>query len=109
MSFEIIPTPLFLKDVKILSKKYPSLKNDLTALEELLLKNPVAGEALGKDCYKIRLAIKSKAKGKSGGSRIITCVKIVQEQIFLLAIYDKSEMENITDALLKERLKFIKQ
>ena len=108
MPFELIPSPPFLKEVKILSKKYPSLKEDLKRLGIELLKNPATGEPLGKDCYKIRLAITSKGKGKSGGGRVITCVKIIEEQIFLLAIYDKSEMENIGDDVLKERLKFLK-
>ena len=86
MSFEIIPTPFFLKDVKPLVKKYPSLKKELLQLEDKLLSNPMLGEPLGKDCYKIRLSISSKGKGKSGGARIITCVKIIDERIFLMAI-----------------------
>ncbi len=43
------------------------------------------------------MAISSKGKGKSGGSRVITCVKVVNEDIYLLAIYDKSDKENISD------------
>ena len=66
------------------------------------------GEPLGKDCYKIWLSIASKGKGKSGGARVITCVKIIDERIFLMAIYDKSKMENIDDLILKERLKSLK-
>jgi hypothetical protein len=77
-------------------------------LGEELQANPITGVPLGNDCYKIRLAITSKGKGRSGGARIITCVKVVQENIFLLAIYDKSAMENIDDKTLKERLKALK-
>ncbi len=51
----------------------------------------------GHDCYKIRMAISSKKQGKSGGARIITCAKIVDERVILLTIYDKSEKENISD------------
>lgn len=109
MPFELIPSPQFLKEVKALAKKYASLKADLEAIGQELLANPTTGEPLGKDCYKVRMAIASKGKGKSGGARIITCVKIVQENIFLLAIYDKSDMENIDDKTLKERLKFLKK
>lgn len=108
MSFEIIPTPFFLKDVKPLVKKYPSLKNELARLGDELLLNPQMGEPLGRDCYKIRLSVASKGKGKSGGARVITCVKIIDERIFLMAIYDKSEMEDIDDTVLKERLKMLK-
>lgn len=66
--------------------------------------DPIQGEPLGKDCYKIRMAIASKNKGKSGGSRIITCVKIIDEMVILLSIYDKSEKENIEDSKLKSLL-----
>jgi hypothetical protein len=52
---------------------------------------------MGKDCYKIRMAITSKGKGKSGGSRVITCVKVINQTAYLLSIYDKSEKENISD------------
>ena len=60
---------------------------------------------MGNDCYKIRMAISSKGKGKSGGARIITFVQIVETNIFLLSIYDKADAENISDKELKERLK----
>ncbi len=108
MNFEIIPTPDFVKDIKPLIKKYPSLRQELLQLQHNLLNNPTLGEPLGKDCYKIRLSIASKGKGKSGGARVITCVKIINEIIFMVAIYDKSEMENIDDNVLKERLNKIR-
>lgn len=50
------------------------------------------------------MAIASKNKGKSGGSSVVTCVKVVQETVFLLSIYDKSEKENIEDSMLKSLL-----
>ena len=64
---------------------------------DALQENPIIGEPLGKDCYKIRMAIASKNKGKSGGARVITCVKIVDDTLYLLSIYDKSEQENMPD------------
>jgi len=63
------------------------------------------GVSSGHDCYKIRLAIKSKGKGKSGGARVITYVKIVDGNVFLLTIYDKSDRDTITE---KELLALIK-
>ncbi len=63
------------------------------------------GEPLGKDCYKVRMAISSKNKGKSGGARLITCVKIVDDTIYLLSIYDKSEQETMDDDEIDEVLK----
>lgn len=43
------------------------------------------------------MAITSKSRGKSGGTRVITCVKVVQQNVFLLSIYDKSEKETLGD------------
>jgi len=105
MSFNIIPTPPFEKDLKQLAKKYPSVKKDITDLAGKLLKEPKLGTPLGNDCYKIRMAITSKGRGKSGGARVITFVQIVKTSIFLLAIFDKADFENISDKELKERLK----
>jgi hypothetical protein len=107
MSSNLIITPSFERDAKPLFKKYKSLKTDLADLFELLENEPVQGKSLGKDCYKIRLAITSKGKGKSGGARVITCVKIVKNKVFLLTIYDKSDKEDISDKELSELLKLL--
>lgn len=101
MNFEIIPTPNFEKEAKALQKKYPSFKSDLTMLAVSLLENPIQGVEVYKNCYKVRFPIKSKGKGKSGGGRLITCVKVIPEKIYLLSIFDKSEKENVTDNFLK--------
>jgi len=105
MSFNIYTTDFFDKELKKLSKKYPSLKNDYKTLIGSLKKEPKQGQPLGKDCYKIRMAITSKGKGKSGGSRIISCVKIVAASVFLLSIYDKGDKESISDKELDSLLK----
>jgi len=105
MSFNIIVTTGFKKHAKKIGKKHPSLKSDIGELIGSLEKEPLQGEPLGKDCYEVRMAITSKGKGKSGGSRVITCVKVVEEDVYLLAIYDKSEKENISDKELYQLLK----
>ena len=94
----------FKKEAKKLIKKYPSIALEIQDLLDSLEIDPIQGEPLGKDCYKIRMAIASKNKGKSGGSRVITCVKVVNETVFLLSIYDKSEKESIEDSKLKSLL-----
>ena len=48
------------------------------------------GVPIGKGCYKVRMAISSKGKGKSGGARVITYVRIVKKVVVLLTMYDKS-------------------
>ena len=96
MNYRILSTTNFVKQLKQLLKKYPSLPSDLEKLKIILEGNPKPGVSLGKDCVKIRLNITSKGEGKSGGTRIITYVKIVNETIYLLTIYDKSERETIS-------------
>src|SRR5688572_17998504 len=105
MNYKIETTNNFIKELKPLAKKYRSLKTDLLALNESLRQNPLQGISLGQDCYKIRLQISSNGKGKSGGARVITCVKIIRQTIFLLSIFDKSASGNISDKQLAEILK----
>jgi len=105
MSFSIELTEHFKKEAKKLNKKYRSLKDELEALNKELSKNPSTGIPLGHNVYKIRLSIASKGKGKSGGARMITFVKIVQEKVYLVPIFDKSTLENITKDQILELLK----
>lgn len=104
---KIIVSRTFNRDFKKLARKYSSLGTDIAALFELLRNNPKLGTSLGHNCYKIRVAIASKKQGKSGGARLITCVKMIDNQLFLLTIYDKSEKENITSQELSSLLKEI--
>ena len=107
MSYNIKTIPYFDKQAKRLARKYKSLKSELTKLIDELAEEPLQGISLGNNCYKIRLAIKSKGRGKSGGARVITHFKITDEVIYLLSIYDKSEKDNIQDAQIIELLKQI--
>jgi len=107
MSYSIEVTPLFEKQLKRLSKKYPSLKVEFTELVFSLKQTPEQGKNLGNNCYKIRLAIASKGKGKSGGARVISFIHIIQTRIYLLSIYDKSEQSDISDKDLRDWLKLI--
>jgi len=94
MSFEIIVTPFFEKNVKKLKKKYPNIQNDLKYLNEVLSKNKNAGVCLFDKIYKIRLK-NSDVKSKRGGYRVIYYLEY-EHKIYLLTIYSKKEKENIT-------------
>ena len=99
---EVKTTKFFLKQLKQLYKKYPSIKSDLSQLNAILIKNPKAGTPLGGNTFKIRVAIKSKSKGKSGGARVISFVEtevigiVENTTVNLLTIYDKSEVASIS-------------
>jgi len=105
MSYEIILSETFKKEAKRLSKKYPSLKSDLEELGNDLSQNPTQGTPLGNDVYKIRMSIASKGKGKSGGARVITFVKVIQSTVVLLSILNKGERDSISDKEIKDILK----
>lgn len=107
MSYNVSSIPLFDKQVKRLSKKYSSLKSDLIELLKSLADNPEQGKSLGNNFYKIRIAITSKGKGKSGGGRIITYIKVTTTTVFLTSIYDKSEKNSISDKELEQIFKQI--
>lgn len=104
MSYEIIATPRFRRDIKKLAKKYTSIKHEYAQLIISLTDDPKQGIALGNNCFKIRISIASKGKGKSGGARVITHIVVQNNSVFLLTIYDKSGKETITDKELNELL-----
>ncbi|MBW8050043.1 MAG: hypothetical protein FVQ77_06830 [Cytophagales bacterium] len=106
MSFNIIYSPEFSKQLKKLAKKYHSLKEDVKEFKKQLLKNPTSGIHLGNNVYKNRLAIASKGKGKSGGARVIIFVVTIDKEIYLLTIYDKGEKDSISKKEIQKLLKF---
>ncbi|MCF8450048.1 MAG: type II toxin-antitoxin system RelE/ParE family toxin [Taibaiella sp.] len=97
MSYRIEISGRFDKEIKRLLKKFPSLRAEFAALVSTLREDPLLGTPIGNDCYKIRLAIASKGRGKSGGARIITYVYVAGAKVYLLSIYDKSEQSDISD------------
>lgn len=102
MSYRIEPTKLFEREAMRLSKKYRSLKSELTALSASLKEDPHRGADLGSGLFKLRLAIRSKNKGKSGGGRVVIYVIDEDQVVHLLTLYDKSEFDTISTESLRE-------
>lgn len=103
----------FARGAKALRKKYPSFENDYNTFLNELEANPFSGESLGQHTYKNRMAIASKGKGKSGGARVIT-YNLQQPSadevlITLMSIYDKSEIENVSDGYLRSLVQQIER
>jgi mRNA-degrading endonuclease RelE of RelBE toxin-antitoxin system len=107
MSYRIATIPKFDKQLKKLIKKYPSFKVEFTNFITSLKEDPEQGIPLGNGCYKIRISIASKGKGKSGGARLITNLFISERIIYLISIYDKSEKENLSEKELDDLLKYL--
>jgi len=107
MNYKVVIAGDFRITAKALSKKYPSLKTDITTLIESLKVTPAQGDKIYKNTFKVRLSITSKGKGKSGGARVITHVVAVLNEgtVYLLTIYDKSERSTISDKEIKEFIK----
>ena len=103
MKVTIIPTAEFDRRFKKLAKKYKSLLNDYLTLSKELKDNPFQGVDLGGGVRKIRMTIASKGKGKSGGARVLTLNVLVNDdaEVTLLTIYDKNEIENVSDEYIQ--------
>jgi len=100
MNFRIKITGNFDKEAKPLLKKYRSFRNDIAKLIDELELNPKLGTPLGHNLYKVRIAISSKGRGKSGGARVITYVILENETVHLISIYDKAEYDTAGIATL---------
>jgi hypothetical protein len=105
MNFSVVATPVFMKQARRLVKKFPSLKNELKELAGLLEIDPKQGVSLGGNVYKIRIAVASKGRGKSAGMRTLTYVITEEYEVYLLTLYDKSEMDAISDKALRSLLR----
>jgi hypothetical protein len=108
MSYNVFTIAYFDKQLKRLIKKYPSLKKEYSELISLLKTDPTQGVSIGNGCYKIRISIASKGKGKSGGARVITYAAITESSVYLLSAYDKSEQADISDKELLRLLNIIR-
>jgi mRNA-degrading endonuclease RelE of RelBE toxin-antitoxin system len=104
-SIKVEFTDRFTSQFKRLSKKYKGLEVDLKLFISTLTENPNQGVELFPNVRKIRMAISAKAKGKSGGARIITMNALVADNegsIYLLLIYDKSDTESVKTKIVKD-------
>ncbi len=105
MNYSVELSDNFKKEAKRLIKKYPSLKTEIAELLTELESEPAKGIALGNGIYKIRLAVKSKGKGKSGGVRVISFVKVPDTSVLLFSIFNKGEKDSISDSEIQELIK----
>ncbi len=109
MEIKVVPTDNFIKELKRLSKKHRNILSDIAELSKELKSNPRMGTDLGQNVYKVRLAISGTNKGKSGGARVITYLKIIAETVYLAEIYlknehDTADVDRVIHRLQKEGL-----
>ena len=95
----------FAKEAKRLAKKYPSLKQDYKDFLVSIKNNPLQGDEITKNIRKIRMAIKAKGKGKSGGARVITfniLTDIENGHVVFLLLYDKEDASTVKVNVVKQ-------
>ena len=106
MSYKFHPNELFISEAKKLKKKYPNLSEDIKDLRDSLKEDPVAGhDSLGSNCYKVRMDLRDKPGGKSGGARAIIQVYVQDKMVHFLSIYDKSNKNSLFEGELDKILK----
>lgn len=108
MNLEIIRSEYFTKEFKRLAKRYRSLVDDYEKFLDSLRENPLQGDEIAPHIRKVRMAVSSKGRGKSGGTRVITFDALVSEQggkIYLLLIYDKADASNVKINVVKDIVK----
>ena len=95
----------FAKEAKRLAKKYPSFKQDYKDFILSIKNNPLQGDEITKNIRKIRMAIKAKGKGKSGGARVITfniLTDIENGHVVFLLLYDKEDASTVKVNVVKQ-------
>ena len=106
MIVSIVASKEFSRQAKRLAKKYKSFVSDFSLFKMSIESNPYQGTDLGGGKRKIRMAVASKGKGKSGGVRVITFnVEYVEPEeviVHLITIYDKQEMANVSEAYIDQ-------
>lgn len=105
MNFDVEVTAEFEVQAKVLAKRHRSFKSDLKNLVLSLSENPYQGIELSPGIRKIRMAITSKGRGKSGGARVITYTVLATEsrgKVYLVNIYDKSDYSSVELTVIKE-------
>ena len=95
----------FAKEAKRLAKKYPSFKQDYKNFLVSIKNNPLQGDEITKNIRKIRMAIKAKGKGKSGGARVITfnvLTDVENGNVVFLLLYDKEDASTVKVNVVKQ-------
>ncbi len=95
--FDITKTPFFEKRVRELKKRFGNIEEDLDGWSEHLNDIEELGVQLKSNVYKVRIANSDKNRGKSSGYRLIVYLKLCNNELVFIYIYDKSDIENISE------------
>ena len=100
---EIQFTPEFKRNLRTLAKKYRHIRDDIAPIISTLQAGELLGDQIsgvGYTLYKVRVPNQDRAKGKSGGYRIIYYMNTAVD-IILVTIYSKTEQADISTAQIR--------
>ena len=97
LNLEITKTPIFEKQLKALKKRFRNIDKDIDGWSGSITDICDLGVLLGDGVYKVRISNSDKQRGKSGGYRVISYLKLVKNELILIYIYDKSDLGNIDE------------
>ena len=98
----VVEQDLYKKAVKKLSKNYRNIELDVKDFLKSINTKDELGIELKSNVFKVRIKNSDKNKGKSAGYRLISYLAIVENELHLLYIYDKSSLVNITEKEIDE-------
>ena len=99
-SLQVEVTTKFKRNLRILAKRYRSIRADIQPVIEQLQSGELPGDQIpgvGYQIFKVRVKNRDIRKGKSAGYRLIYYVKTL-EKIILVTIYSKSDQADISQA-----------
>jgi len=95
--FQVFKSATFLKTEKRLAKRYPSVSGDVEHFLSVVESPENLGIPLGKNIFKARIANKDAKRGKSGGYRLLSYLRLEEGRLILLYLYSKTDLANVTE------------
>jgi len=100
--YSVIEQALYKKAFKKLAKTYKNIDSDIDNFLDSITVKEDLGIELKSNIFKVRIANSDKNKGKSAGYRLISYLAIIENELHLLYIYDKSKLTNLTEKEIDE-------
>ena len=98
-------TETFNKAVKKLKKRFKNIENDCDEFVQSIETTDNLGVDLGNGVYKVRITNSDKKSGKRAGYRLITYLKLIDNKLYLMYIYDKSDLATVSEKQIDTLIK----
>ena len=98
-------------ETKLFTRKLPDHLTDgeYRELQAFLLSKPDAGAVIKGGGGVRKLRWKAEGRGKRGGVRVIYYLEVAESQFFMLTLYAKNEMEDLTKDEIKLLRKIVEE